>query len=57
MEVLNMSIPLSPAEIKEMADKISNALASLTDIDKILNDTAEKRLIAENLKKQAADAS
>lgn len=56
-EVLNMSIPLSPEEIKEMADKIATALASITDIDKILNDTAEKREIAEKLKMQAADAS
>ena len=52
-----MSIPLSREEIQDMADKISTALASLTDIDKILNDTAEKRDIAENLKQQARAAS
>ncbi|RUS71395.1 hypothetical protein EGW08_020850 [Elysia chlorotica] len=52
-----MSMPLSPDEIKDMADKISNALSSLTDIDKILNDTAEKRKVAEDLKMQAAEAS
>merc|ERR1719394_790881 len=56
-EVLNMHIPMDPEKIKEVANKINEAVQSLTDIDKILNETAESRKIADELKKQAEDAS
>ncbi len=56
-EVLAMQIPMKPDKIQELADKINNAVASLTDIDRILAETADSRKIAEDLKKQAESAS
>ena len=56
-EVLNMSLPIDQDQIKKLAEQIKNAINTLTDIDKILNETAENRNIAMKLQKRAEDAS
>ena len=52
-----MAIPMSKADIKDIADRINLAVDSLKDIDKILADTEDAREIANKLKQQAEDAS
>ncbi|CAK9803904.1 Laminin subunit beta-1 [Anthophora quadrimaculata] len=52
-EVLAKNIQLKPDEIKELADRIKSIVGSLTDSEKILADTKDDLLLAENLEKQA----
>ncbi|XP_066997490.2 laminin subunit beta-1 [Anabrus simplex] len=52
-EVLKKNIHLQPEQITELAQQINETIASLTDIDTILADTADDLTLANNLKKQA----
>jgi chromosome segregation ATPase len=56
-EVLAMSIPMTQDQIKDLASKINTAIDSLTDIDTILRETEKDRNTADDLKKQAENAS
>ncbi|XP_071442864.1 laminin subunit beta-1 isoform X2 [Hetaerina americana] len=54
--VISKGIYLQPAQIMELAQQINNTIASLTDIDAILEDTADDLSRANKLKKDADDA-
>lgn len=56
-EVLAMKIPLRPEQINELAEKINRVMSTLTDIDKILEETSDSRKAAEELKRRAENAS
>lgn len=51
-KVLAKNIQLKPDEIKDLADRIKSIVGSLTDSEKILADTKNDLLRAENLNKQ-----
>lgn len=55
-ECLALSISLKPEQILDLAKKINETIASLTDIDKILRDTADDLKTAELLHQQADKA-
>jgi hypothetical protein len=52
-EVLNKKIQLEPEQITELAQKINDTIASLTNIDDILLETSEDLSLANNLKNEA----
>ncbi|XP_076236766.1 laminin subunit beta-1 [Calliopsis andreniformis] len=52
-EVLEKNIQLKPDEIKQLADRIKSIVGSLTDSEKILADTKDDLLLAEQLKQRA----
>lgn len=52
-EVLNKSISLDPGQIRDLARQINDTIASLTDIDKILAETAGNLDLARGLKGRA----
>lgn len=53
VECFNLSISLKPEQILELARKINDTIASLTNIDKILAETANDLATAEQLKERA----
>lgn len=55
-EILAKNIQLKPDEIKQLADRIKNIVGSLTDSEKILADTRNDILLAEQLKERANKA-
>ncbi|XP_046407142.1 laminin subunit beta-1 isoform X2 [Ischnura elegans] len=54
--VIEKGIYLEPAQIMELAQEINSTIASLTDIDTILEETADDLARANKLKKDADDA-
>ncbi|KAF4532826.1 hypothetical protein B566_EDAN002677 [Ephemera danica] len=55
-EVLKKNIQLQPAQITELAQKINDTIASLTNIDAIIAETSEDLDNANQVKKDAGDA-
>jgi len=56
VEVLNKKIQLEPEQITELAQKINNTIASLTNIDDILAETSDDLALANSLKNEADEA-
>lgn len=54
--VKQLKLSVSPEEIAKLAEDIKAALASLTGIDDILEETEERLNNANNLKERAEDA-
>jgi len=55
-EVLNKKIQLEPAQITELAQRINDTIASLTNIDDILAETSDDLSTANALKNEADEA-
>lgn len=51
-----MKISLQPQEIMDLAHEINDTIATLTNIDEILDDTHNNVEMAKNLKKRADKA-
>lgn len=52
-QVLNMSISLTPEQIRDLAKQINETVEKLTDIDQILRDTKDDVDRAKALEKRA----
>ncbi|CAG5116954.1 unnamed protein product, partial [Candidula unifasciata] len=55
LEVLAMEVPLQSDQIRKVASKIARLVGTLTDIDKILEESAEHRAAALELQQLAKD--
>lgn len=55
-EALNLNIQLKPQQIKELADRINETVASLTNINSILEETKHNQTKANNLKQRSDEA-
>ncbi|XP_014221336.1 laminin subunit beta-1 isoform X2 [Trichogramma pretiosum] len=55
-EVLNKSITLTPEQIKGLADQITEIVGSLSDPDRILQETSSDLALAEEMRNRAEEA-